>query len=83
MSRLIFWYSCGAASAIAIKIGLADKEYCDQFDEIVIAYCKVQEEHSDNERFFKECEDWFGHKITVLMRDEWQTVFIPFKCVVR
>jgi len=69
MSRLIFWYSCGAASATAIKIGLADKSYCDQFDEIVIAYCKVQEEHPDNDRFLKACEQWFRHKITVLMHE--------------
>ena len=72
MSRLIFWYSCGAASAVTIKIGLADKEYCAQFDETVIAYCKVQEEHDDNERFFKECEEWFGHKVTVLMHEGYQ-----------
>jgi len=69
MSRLIFWYSCGASSATAIKIGLADKNYCDQFNEIVIAYCKVQEEHPDNGRFFKECEQWFGLKVTVLMHE--------------
>lgn len=69
MSRLVFWYSCGAASAVTIKIGLADKEYCSQFDEIIIAYCKVQEEHDDNDRFFKECEEWFGHPITVLMNE--------------
>ena len=68
-SRLIFWFSCGAASAVAVKIGLADTEFCEQFDEVVIAYCKVQEEHEDNERFFKECEAWFNHPILTLKQE--------------
>ena len=72
MSRLVFWYSCGAASATAIKIGLADREYCDQFDEIIIAYCKVKEEHPDNDRFFKECEAWFNHPILTLMHEKYE-----------
>jgi hypothetical protein len=67
VSRLIFWYSCGAASAVTVKIGLADKEFCSRFDEIIIAYCYVKEEHSDNLRFFKECREWFGHPIKFLL----------------
>jgi len=69
MSRLIFWYSCGAASASAIKIGLADKELLSQFDEVVIARCYIKEEHPDNERFTKECEKWFNHEIITIQHE--------------
>ena len=69
MSRIVCWFSCGAASAVAAKLVLADKELCAQYDEVVIAYCKIQEEHPDNERFFKECEVWFDHPIKVLMHE--------------
>jgi len=80
MSRLIFWFSCGAASAVAVKIGLADKEYCSQFDEVIIAYCRVREEHEDNERFFKDCEKWFDHKITVLEHEKYKgSIFNVFE----
>ena len=60
MSRLVCWYSCGAASAVATKIALNDKDLCSQFDEVVVVYCKVQEEHPDNGRFLAECEAWLG-----------------------
>ena len=69
MSRLVFWYSCGAASAVAVKIGLADKKLLADFDEVVIAYCHIKEEHPDNARFMKECEQWFGHPITTLINE--------------
>jgi hypothetical protein len=69
MSRLVCWFSCGAASAVATKIAINDTALCSQFDEVVIAYCKVQEEHKDNERFLLECQDWFGMEIKVLMHE--------------
>ena len=69
MSRLICWYSCGAASTVATKITLNDKDLCSQFDEVVVVYCKVQEEHPDNERFLAECEEWLGVKIQVLIHE--------------
>ena len=56
MSRLVIWFSCGAASAVACKIALNDKELTKDFDEVVVAYCKIQEEHPDNDRFLEECE---------------------------
>jgi hypothetical protein len=44
MSRLVCWFSCGAASAVATK--LAIQQYKDTH-EIVIARCLVAEEHED------------------------------------
>lgn len=59
MSRVVCWFSCGAASAVATKLALA--QYAGR--EIVIARCVVAEEHGDNERFAADCEAWFGQPI--------------------
>ena len=63
VKRIVSWFSCGAASAVATKLALAEKE------EVSIVYCEVKEEHPDNKRFLKDCEKWFGQKISV-MKDE-------------
>ena len=62
--RIVCWFSCGAASAVATKIALAERE-----SELVIAYTEVKEEHPDNKRFLADCEQWFGQKIEVLGND--------------
>jgi len=41
MSRVISWFSCGAASAVATKLAL--KKYSGE--EILIVYTEVIEEH--------------------------------------
>lgn len=64
MSRILCQFSCGAASAVATKLALA--QYGDRC-EILNAY--VEEEHPDNRRFFDDCQRWFGRPITVL-KDE-------------
>ena len=66
MGRTVSWYSCGAASAVATKLELAENP------DTVVAYCKVMEEHPDNERFLKDCEQWFDKEILVLMHDAYQ-----------
>jgi hypothetical protein len=66
MSRLVCWFSCGAASAVATKIALAENAGRLPV-EVVRVY--VEEEHPDNERFAADCERWFGAPIRVL-RDE-------------
>lgn len=60
--RVICWFSCGAASAVATKLAL--NMYKDE--EVVIAYTHVENEHPDSMRFLKECEEWFGQKIVIL-----------------
>lgn len=50
MSRVISWFSCGAASAAATF--LAHEKYKDSQFEAV--YCRVNEEHEDNIRFLNE-----------------------------
>ena len=63
--RVISWYSCGAASAVATKLALQD-------GDATIAYCEVKEEHPDNKRFLKDCENWLGKEIIVLGNDEYK-----------
>ncbi|KTT24227.1 hypothetical protein SB14R_10275 [Pseudomonas oryzihabitans] len=64
--RIVCQFSCGAASAVATKLALA--EYSATHDvQIVNAF--LANEHEDNRRFAQDCERWFGHPITVL-RDE-------------
>ena len=58
MSRVVCWFSCGAASAVATKLAL--KKYGER---VVIAYIDVGGEHPDNERFVTDCERWFGKSI--------------------
>lgn len=63
MSRIVCNFSCGAASAVATKLALA------QHPEAVIVNAFLKNEHADNRRFLADCEKWFGREVTVL-RDE-------------
>lgn len=63
--RMLCQFSCGAASAVATKLAIA--QYADP--EVLILNAYVAEEHPDNQRFLADCERWFDRPITVL-RDE-------------
>lgn len=65
LPRQICQFSCGAASALATKITLA--EYPS--DQVLIVNAFLVEEHSDNQRFLADCEKWFNHPI-IRLRDE-------------
>lgn len=70
MSRVVCWFSCGAASAVACHEVLKGP-LPDGVSEVVIAYCDTSKrEHPDNLRFMLECQDWFGQEILVLGNDE-------------
>ena len=56
--RIISWFSCGAASAVATKLTL---ERAPKDTQIV--RCVLDNEHKDNTRFARDCEEWFGKKI--------------------
>lgn len=66
--RVVCWFSCGAASAVATKLAL--KKYSDSH-EVVVARCVVKEEHTDNDRFASDCEKWFGVPIVNLTAEEY------------
>ncbi|WP_335956222.1 hypothetical protein [Acinetobacter guillouiae] len=63
VKRIVCWFSCGAASAVATKIMLEKAAKIFPKVPVVIANSPIIEEHSDNERFFNECEQWFGQQI--------------------
>lgn len=68
MNRVVCWFSCGAASAVATKLAIS--QYAGR--EIVVARCIVKEEHPDNDRFAADCEKWFGVPILNLMNEKYQ-----------
>lgn len=65
-SRIVCQFSCGAASAVATKVALA--EY-GSMHVVQIINAFLANEEADNRRFAQDCEAWFGQPITVL-RDE-------------
>jgi hypothetical protein len=67
INRIVCWFSCGAASAVATKLAIIDN---DGSIPLVVARCIVREEHEDNERFANECEEWFGVPITNLIAEK-------------
>lgn len=64
--RIISWFSCGAASAVATKLALSESK-----EPVEIVYCHVKEEHPDNMRFKADCEKWFGQKIKVIQNEKY------------
>lgn len=56
MSRTLGWFSCGAASAVALKL-------CPEAEPV---YCETGAEHPDNVRFMAECERWLGRKVLTI-----------------
>ena len=70
MSRVIAWFSCGAASAVAARLAVHD--YGDLCE---VVYCDTMaSEHPDNARFFHDVERWLGRSIRVIKSDEYATV---------
>lgn len=55
--RIVCQFSCGAASAVATKLVLA------QYPDAIIVNAYIKEEHEDNRRFAADCEKWFGKPI--------------------
>ena len=81
MSRIISWFSCGAASAVATKIAIAESK-----TPVEVVYCHVKEEHPDNMRFLKDCEKWFGQPVIILEDEKYHgsifEVFLKRKYIV-
>lgn len=70
--RLICWFSCGAASAVAAYHALT---YHSRSCPIEICYCDTSaDEHPDNKRFREDVEDWLGRPITVLSSRDYTSI---------
>lgn len=66
--RIVCWFSCGAASAVATKLAIVENA---GKRPLVVARCIVREEHPDNERFAAECAEWFGQPIVSLINEKY------------
>lgn len=76
MSRVVAWFSRGAASAVATKLAIAEHG-----DAVVVASIALATEHPDSARFAAECEDWFGQEITYLRSDRYPDVWAVWEGV--
>lgn len=70
MSRVIAWFSHGAASAVAAK--LAIEKYGDAVE---VVYCDTsRDEHQDNIRFRARVEEWIGKPVKVIASEKFRTI---------
>lgn len=70
VNRVIAWFSCGAASAVAAK--LAVEKYQDRCS---VVYCDTMStEHPDNKRFFDDVQAWLGVPIAVIKSERFESV---------
>lgn len=62
-SRVIVWFSCGAASAVTLQQALLKFGR----DRVVAVYCDTSaDEHPDNWRFRADVERWLGVRVQVI-----------------
>lgn len=67
--RVLVWFSCGAASAVAAKLASEKYPHCE------LVYCDTFiNEHPDNRRFFSDVERWTGKKITIIGSEKYESV---------
>ena len=64
--RVVAWFSCGAASAIATV--LAKIKYGDRLQAV---YCRVRDEHPDNMDFLSQFSDAVGIHVTVIENEKY------------
>jgi len=54
------WFSCGITSAVACKLAI------DQNENVELYYIGIKSAHPDNDRFIKECEEWYKKRINYI-----------------
>lgn len=73
MNRVICWFSCGVTSAVATKLTL------EKYPDALPVYCDTGSEHSDNKRFIKDCENWYGKPIKILQSEKYKNIWEVFE----
>ena len=74
MSRVVVWFSCGAASAVAAKLAV------QKYDMVSVVYCDtLAYEHPDNVRFMRDVSQWLGVEIDVIGSDKYSDIFDVFR----
>jgi len=75
MSRVLGWFSCGEASAVAAYEGY--RKYGKRFEAL---YCDtLAYEHPDNLRFLRDVERWIGIEIKILKSSEYTDIYDVFR----
>lgn len=69
--RIICWFSCGVASAVATKVAIEANAKAETPLPLLVARCWVAEEDADNDRFAADCRKWFGVPIFPLVNAEY------------
>jgi hypothetical protein len=73
--RVLAWFSCGAASAVALK--LAVEKYRPRVEPV---YCEIDQEHPDNQRFLADVEQWLGVTVKRLRSEKYGSdIFTVFE----
>lgn len=69
--KYVAWWSAGVTSAVACKLAL------DAYgkDNVDIIYFKINSAHPDNDRFKKECEEWYGKEIITRQSSKYKDQF--------
>jgi hypothetical protein len=60
--KIVVWFSCGVASAVAAKRTI---ETYSELHDVVVVNTPVKEEDEDNRRFLKDVEKWIGQSIEI------------------
>lgn len=69
MSRIVVWFSCGVASAVAAKLAVL------RSPETVVVHCDtLSSEHPDNIRFKADVEKWLGQEILTIKSSTYSTI---------
>ena len=72
-NRVLIWFSCGAASAVAAKQGL------EKYPDAEILYCDtLAYEHPDNMRFLQDVSTWLDRPIKLLRSPKYKDIFDVF-----
>lgn len=70
--RVVCWFSCGAASAVATKLAIEENSKSENPKELIVASIYLKNEHPDSERFKMECSEWFGVPILELKDEKYR-----------
>lgn len=73
--RILSWFSCGAASAVAAKLAI------DKYgDKVEVVYCNtLAYEHPDNKRFMDDVSKWIGREIKIIGSEKYTDIYDVFE----
>lgn len=73
INRVLVWFSCGAASAVAAKLAVQKYPDCE------VLYCDtLKYEHPDNTRFMADVEKWIGKDIKIVGSEKYTDIYDVF-----